>query len=122
MPIAIEYNGEFIITKMTGVIALPDLLAYGKRFEALEASLPVAPHRLADLSGGAVGDLDFLEMNQYAATRRTAKLKNPVKSAIVAADAVQFGFARMFQTLNSNPDIQVEIFQNEETALAWLRE
>jgi len=122
MPITTAYNGEFIITRMTGVIALPDLLIHGKKIDALESKLPVAPHRLADLSAGAVGDLDVVEMNTYAATRRAAKLKNPVKSAIIAADAVQFDFARMFQTLNTNPDIRIEIFQNEETALAWLRE
>jgi hypothetical protein len=122
MSIKLEYNGEFIIARMTGSLTLADLLAHGRELEALETSLPVAPHRLADLSPALVVDLDFVEMNTFAAKRRAAKLKNPVKSAIVAADAVQFGFARMFQTLNSNPDIRVEIFQNEETALAWLRE
>jgi len=122
MPITTEYQGEFILTKMTGLIALPDLLAHAEEIAAIESSLPTAPHRIAHLAGDFVGELGFMELNAFVAKRRVVRLKNPVKSAIVVGGAAQFGFARMFQTLNDNPDIRVEIFQAEAPALAWLRE
>jgi hypothetical protein len=56
-----------------------------------------------------------------AETRRRATLRNPVKSAIIASDIVRFGFARMFQTLNDNPQIVVAIFGDDESASQWLR-
>ena len=122
MPITTQFNGEFIATQMTGVVTLQDLLAHADEIEALESGLPVTPHRIANLTAGTVGDFSYVEMDAYIAKRRAVRLKNPVKSAIVVGDAVQFGFSRIFQTLNNNPDIRVEIFQGEEAALAWLRE
>lgn len=122
MPIAIEPNGEFILIKMTGLVSLPDLLSHADELAALEMRLPVTPHRLTLLSSGGVGDVSFADLHLFAAKRRAVQLKNAVKSAIVADDAVQFGFARMYQTLNENPNITVEIFQSEAPALAWLRE
>jgi hypothetical protein len=122
MPITTQFNGEFIATQMTGVVTLEELLAHAGELEAIESSLPVAPHRIANLTAGTVGDFSYVEMDAYVAKRRVVRLKNRVKSAIVVGDAVQFGFSRMFQTLNNNPDIRVEIFQSEEPALAWLRE
>ena len=41
-------------------------------------------HRLAELTSGLVADLDHLELGKFAAARSAARLKNPVKSAIVA--------------------------------------
>jgi len=122
MPITTEFNGEFITAKMSGVITVPDLLALADKVAEFEAQLPVTPHRIADLSEGTVNDYNCVELNAFAAKRRTARLKNQVKSAIVAGDAVQYGFARMYQTLNDHPDIRIEVFQSEAPALAWLRE
>ena len=60
-------------------------------------------------------------MFAVAETRRRATLRNPIKSAIIASGIVHFGFARMFQTLNDNPQIVVAIFGDDESALQWLR-
>jgi len=122
MPITTEYTGEFIVIKIAGMIGLPDLLAEADELAVIEARLPVTPHRITYLSSGGVGDVNFADLHVFAAKRRLVQLKNRVKSAIVAEDAVQFGMARMYQTLNENPNIQVEIFQSEAPALAWLRE
>lgn len=122
MPITTKYDGEFIVTRMSGCISLPDLLAYASEVAAIEIRLPVTPHRLAHLTSGTVGDVNFIDLHTFATTRQAVPPRNPVKSAIIAGDAVQYGFARMFQTLSEHPDIRVEIFQSEAPALAWLRE
>ena len=122
MPITTDYQGEFIVIRMSGSITLPELLEHAEGIAAIEASQPVTPHRIAILPSGLVCDLSFSELHAFAAKRRAARLKNPVKSAIVAGDAVQFGFARMYQALNEHPNLQIEVFQSEEPAFAWLRE
>ena len=122
MAITTDYQGEFIVIKMSGSVSLPELLEHADELAAIEASQTVTPHRIAVLPGGLVCDLNFTALHAFAAKRRGAPLKNPVKSAIVAGDAVQFGFARMYQALNEHPYLQVEIFQSEAVALAWLRE
>jgi len=38
----------------------------------------------------------------------------------VASKPAQFGYARMYQTLNENPNIELELFINREKAMAWL--
>jgi hypothetical protein len=65
-------------------------------------------------------DLDFPKMEAVASRRRKAPLKNKVKSAIVAPRLDQFGFARMFATLNDNPNIEIQIFNDRDRALEWL--
>jgi len=53
--------------------------------------------------------------------RRAATFPNPFKSAIVGRVPAQAGMARMFQTLNDNPQITIEVFDDEAAALEWLR-
>ena len=122
MPITTNYEGEVIVIRMTGSLTLPELLEHADQLAEIEASRPVSPHRIAILPSGLVCDLNFADLHAFAAKRREAPLKNPVKSAIVAGDAVQFGFARMYQTLNEHPYLRIEIFQSEAPAHAWLRE
>ena len=105
-----------------GVLTLGELLAAAKQTQAIEATEAVTPHRLTDLSAVDDFDLTFSKMEDFASIRRAARLKNNVRSAIVAPSQVQLGFARMFQTLNDNPQIEVRIFPDQPAALAWLGE
>ena len=52
--------------------------------------------------------------------RTNAPIRNMVKSALVATDQMQFGYARMFASLNHNPNITIQIFQTREAALEWI--
>ena len=87
----------------------------------VERASEVVPHRTLDLRLVDRLEIDFAGVFAAAETRRRAMVKNPVKSAIIASDIVQFGFARMFQTLNDNPQVVLAIFGDEDSALAWLR-
>jgi hypothetical protein len=86
----------------------------------LEASLPIALNRLTDLSLVAGDKLTYADVLAFAEERRAQRLANPVKSAIVAPRPVNVGFARMFQILNDNPQIEIQIFPSREAAEAWL--
>ena len=42
--------------------------------------------------------------------------------AVVAAQPITFGVARQFQALSPSRSLDVRIFKERDTALAWLRE
>lgn len=120
MPYEIQVEEGMVRTQMAGRLTLPELTRLAHFFGELEARSAVSPHRLLDLSKVDGVDMDFADMEELAAQRRAAPLKNLVKSAILAPKPVLFGFARMFQTLNRHPQIQVEIFTELNDALRWL--
>jgi len=121
---------KFSLNDLEGVLVvqLPRQLTYehlvqaANYLAALDESLPVTPHRLTDAS--AVEDVlvQFAEMEAFSNRRQVAKLKNPIKSAIVAPKPLHMGFARMFKTLNNNPQMTIKIFPNAGTAWEWLRD
>lgn len=120
MPYTIQVEERLVRIQMAGRLTLPELTRLAQYFGELESRSAVSPHRLLDLSKVDGVDMNFADMEDLAAQRRAAPLKNLVKSAILAPKPVLFGFARMFQTLNSHPQIQVEIFTELNSALQWL--
>ena len=89
-------------------------------FAKIETEARVSPDRMVDLSAIEGLNLNFSAIMNYAAARRNAPLQNTVKAAIVAPQTLQYGFARMFQTLNVNPDISMEIFADKDSGLTWI--
>jgi hypothetical protein len=73
------------------------------------------------LSRATAVNLNFSVLAELSKVRELAKLKNPIKSAIWAANPVQYGFARMYQTLSQNPNLEVQVFNDLESADAWLK-
>ncbi len=122
MAFEIQQLDGLVHVKLTGHITGDDLIAMAKVFSEIEPRYDVSPHRISDCSEVEDVVLNFAEMEAFAAKRRVARLKNKVKSAIVATKPIQFGFARMFQTLNNNPNIEIVIFSDAENARNWINE
>lgn len=120
MPYRFLATPDLIEFQVFGVLRIEDLLAAAKETAEIERTAPVSPHRITDLSRADDLDMTFSKMADFAALRRAAPLKNNVRSAIVATKQVQVGFARMYQTLNDNPQIEVRIFNNYQVARAWV--
>jgi len=80
----------------------------------------VVRSRISDLRPAVRLDIDFNGVAALAAERVRRSFPNSFKSAIIAPDPARFGFARMFQTLNDNPQITLAIFRDEPEALAWI--
>ncbi len=122
MPFEIKVEPDFVRATVWGVLTEADLWALVDAAEAIERSSPRIPDRLTDLTGVEGVQLGFPAVRALAERRRTAAFPNAFKSALVARDPVMVGFARMFQTLNDSPQITIEIFSDEDAALAWLRD
>jgi hypothetical protein len=119
MPFEISDEGKFYSARLYGVLDRADLNAVMKEVERLEdAGLLI--DRITDLTALDRIDVGFEEVFAIAARRADRRVIAPIKSALVANRPVQFGFARMFQMLNDNPRIQIQIFGNLEEAQQWL--
>ena len=83
-------------------------------------SAPVVPHRVTDMSEITHLDVGFPDIMTIAEQRRTLKFPNSFKSAIIASRDLHMGYARMFQTLNDNPQIAIKIFAERKAADEWV--
>lgn len=121
MALDIKFQDGILCLTMRGCVTSEELLNAAAQTAKIESEIEVSPQRIVDLSLVEDMNLNFADMHQVAETRKAAPLKNAVKSAIVAPQPVQYGFARMFQTLNKNPQITVQIFTARQDAIDWLK-
>lgn len=121
MPVTYELKDGLFWIHFSGILDREEFAALFEVFEKEEGNMEVIPHRLSDLTELSAMNINFEDILNLARTRRAIHFPNNFKSAIVAANEVQLGFARMFQTLNTNPQIEIQIFDDAESALKWLR-
>lgn len=120
MPITIRNRGDLLVVAFSGVITKSELLKGAQEMAELEAREPVTPSRLNDLTAVTDLEIEFETMHQFSLLRKESPLKNATRSAIVVSNDLQFGFARMYQTMNGNPQLEIRVFRDQAEALAWL--
>ena len=120
MPYALRMDGRILRVDFTGTLTNQDLSQCVAELANAEESTAVIPHRLVDFRSVERLDIDFSGVLAVAEARRRRSYRNRFKTAVVASDVVRYGFARMFQTLNDNPQIVIAIFGDEVEALSWL--
>lgn len=98
-----------------------DLAEIMREADEIERNLDPVPHRITIQNGVTDIQIGYKEIKAFAWHRREIRFPNVFRSAIVVSSPVQRGLARMFQTLNNNPQIVIEIFDDEGAALEWLR-
>ena len=122
MGFEVMQDGPLLRMRLYDSLTHQDLSGLAEAMLALEARLPRTPSRLTSMVGVTHVEVGFSEMLDFVERRRAVGPRQPIRSALVVAEAVQFGIARMFQTLNDHPMVTVQIFRDESAALAWLRE
>lgn len=80
----------------------------------------MVPHRITDMTGITDFGIGFPDVLTLAETRRRLKFPNSFRSAIIAPRSEHYGVARMFQTLNDNPQIDIRIFMDKAAAHEWI--
>jgi hypothetical protein len=122
MPFEIRVQDGYFFMRLFGVVVEQDLRGAAEEMAKLEA-LPGQPlDRMMDMSDVVELSFGFPAVLSAATTRTQAPLRAKVKSAVVAQRPLHVGFARMFQTLNENPNIELRIFATLEEAKGWLAE
>jgi hypothetical protein len=64
--------------------------------------------------------IGFEDLMGFTENIRTIQLSQNVKTAILTGNPLQYGIARMFQSILEHPQMKIEIFSNEEEANNWL--
>jgi hypothetical protein len=119
MPFQIVNQGDLLRIQPSGAITRHCLgFALGEVIAA-EDAMETILNRVTDLTQVESFDISFEALWSLVQLRRTTVFKNAFKSAIVAERGIEVGFARMFQMLNDNPQIEIEVFGTAEAALAW---
>jgi hypothetical protein len=122
MGISVAREGRILRIVLSGELTRDEFGRFVAEVERLEAASLPWPDRVTDLTGLRRVDIGFDDMARLAQRRRDLDIPNPIRSAIAARDAVQLGYARMYQTLNDHPLIDLRVFPDVEQALAWLSE
>ena len=120
MAFAITFEEPILMIRFANTFTDADFRALAVEADRIEGSFDVVPHRLADLRPVTRLEITFKGVLEFAEQRLRRTFPNAFKSAIVAGDLAQFGFARMFQTLNDHPQISIAIFPDEAAATQWL--
>src|ERR1700691_5152907 len=96
MAIHVQMRDGIIEAIFHGKITVEDLRQLLETLRDLESRFAVAPDRISDLSDSGLVELLSIDLVAFAEMRAVAKLKTPVKSAIIAPASTQYGLARMF--------------------------
>lgn len=120
MSVEITVGPDLIRVIFAGMLTGKDLVYAASRADQIERDLNPVLNRLSDLTQVTEMQIAYPDVKVFAEHRRTLAFPNAFKSAIVVHTPVQMGMARMFQTLNDNPQIMIQIFEDETAALDWL--
>ena len=120
MPIQIQADAGIIRITFSGNFTKAEIVELFRDLERLEAQFEHIPDRLTDLSGVGERETNFEAIWSVAYERTNRIFPNKFRSAIVAPDSMSLGFARIFQSLNSNPQIEIRIFSSKAEAESWL--
>jgi len=120
MPYKIAVENNVLRIALNGRITGGDLLDLAAETTNYEHGVDVVPHRITDMTGIAELAIHYPDVSNLAAKRRQLRFPNPFKSAIIACQVQHLGYARMFQTLNDNPQIAIRIFPDEASAGEWI--
>ena len=113
-------GAECLLAIFTGSLTRADLEALLAETDRLEKKTGCVPNRLADFRPTTEFEVNYEIIQALTSFRRERRFANPFKTAILTANSVQHGYARMFQTLEDNPQIQIRIFSDEAAARSWL--
>ena len=120
MPIKLQIRDRLIEVTFLGNITGLDLQQQIETLRDLESRLEVSPDRVTDLSAACDAELPASDVVLFAEERDVAKLKNKIKSAIIAPSPIQYGLARMFMACNKNPAIEIRLFREASSAYDWI--
>ncbi len=121
MPFTLRMEEELFVVEMSGAFRTLDFIRLAEQVLAFERTQRTTPNRLTDLSRVTSLAVNYADIELVAHLRRASPPANPIRSAVYANTPIQFGMARMFQTLNHHPGVTIEVFRDRVAAIAWLR-
>jgi len=120
MPLIFQMREGLMLARFYGAVTAEDFWRLDQLAREADSRLEANPDRILDISDADWGLVESELVRNMAAIREKEPMKNHVKAAIVAPKPEQYGIARMFQALNQNPAVEVQIFTDAPGAYEWL--
>jgi hypothetical protein len=120
MPFQIQVDATILRITFSGHVTDAEFINSLIELQHLERGLGHVPDRLTDLTAVQEWEPKFSTTLDVTKARRSQVFPNHFRSAIVAPAPETFGVARMFQTLNDNPQIAIQVFETLTAAEGWL--
>lgn len=120
MPYSIQETPLGLRIAYAGTLNAAELHASLDESEGMLANAQQWPDHLIDLRGVELSALGFPDILSVAKRRESITPPNAIRTAIVADSPTLRGFARMFQSLNNNPNITIQVFGDVSDAEGWL--
>lgn len=120
MPYRTDLTGPYFRVWFSDVVTGRDLRGVAEELREHERELGRVPDRLVDMSGMLATGGTFNLAILTSRVRAVQRFPNSFRSALVSPRVEVTAFARIYRTLNRNPQITVEVFESVEAAEAWL--
>jgi hypothetical protein len=120
MPYSIDTSNEFAKVTYIGTLDNKDIqgvLREGLKTDGKELKVTNRLEDMRKLKGIKIG---FEDLMGFTENIRTIQLPQSVKTAILTGNPLQYGIARMFQSILVHPQMKIKIFTDEEEAHKWL--
>jgi hypothetical protein len=119
MPFELTTSDAVMFARVFGVFTAPELNHLAWEAEIAEASHPVSLDRITDLTAVERFEVGILDIYYFAVRRGAKRFSRVVKSALIVQEPEQFGIARVYETLNENPQIRIRILRSLTEAKEW---
>jgi hypothetical protein len=121
MPYSVQEDAGMLRVRYSGRLTGADVHESLSEMDALVQPRERWPDNLVDMRGADISALGFPDIMSVAKRREAVTPPNPIRTAIVADHPSILGFARMFQSLNHNPNITIQVFADHTEAMTWLQ-
>lgn len=122
MPFRIEITPTYVHVDWHGEMTNRDLIDLAIEMPRIGQMLGKVPNVLHTYEQVEQMHLDFGALHAHASGLSRLKLPNRSRTAMVCCSPVSFGMGRMMQSLNSNPDLEMEVFDSVEAARRWIEQ
>jgi hypothetical protein len=120
MSYSIDRSANFVRVTYSGALTNKDILEVLNDSLATLGKVSNQPNRIEDMRNLDAINIGFGELLNLADNVKQLQLPQVVKSAILTCNSLQYGVARIFQTILDNPQSKIGIFSSEEEANSWL--
>lgn len=116
----LEKDG-YLHVEWHGMLEAEDLENLRREIPQRAMKLGRAPNLLHTFEKSTGSNLAPMAAYDHSIKRKATPMPGRSKSATVAHNEDVYKYAKLVQELNRNPNLEIEIFQDKEEALVWLR-
>ena len=116
-----EYKEDIVFVTFPETLSDNDFRLMNEEIESVEDEYSKVPNFIVSLTNVKKFNGNFYSVQELAKQRAAKTFPNNILEAILVNNDFQMGFARMYQTVNDNPQLTIKIFRDEAKAIEWIK-